>query len=74
MALSSNLDEYQNNSLEENDATELDVQDYDPFLFDDPMDPFPKNSPYIEESKLNDFFNFQSSSAINLIHINCSVV
>ena len=71
MALSSNLDEYQNNSLEENDATELDVQDYDPFLFDDPMDPFPKNSPYIEESKLNDFFNFQSSSAINLIHINC---
>jgi hypothetical protein len=67
MALTQDL----NDSLEEFDEAVLDGHKNDHFLFDDPMDPFPKNSPYIEESKLNDFFNFQGASAVNIMHINC---
>ncbi len=29
------------------------------------------NSEYLEEGKLNDFFNFNNNSSLNLIHINC---
>ena len=73
MALSEDLDICLSDTLEELDETLLDDDEHinDPFLFDDPLDPFPKHSPYIEESKLNDFFNFQGPSAINLMHVNC---
>ena len=42
----------------------------DPLFDDDPL-PFVSSSPYIKESKLNDFFKFDGGSAINLMHINC---
>jgi hypothetical protein len=32
---------------------------------------FSQNSPYIETCKLDGFFKFQVSCAINIIHINC---
>jgi len=53
-----------------------DIEDFEESLNDDPLfddDPLPfvSSSPYIEESKLNDFFKFDGGSAINLMHINC---
>ena len=74
MALSEDLDICLSDSLEELDESLLDEEHVnDPFLFDDPLDPFPKHSSYTEASKLNDVFNFQGPSAINLTHrpINC---
>ena len=43
--------------------------DDDEILFDASVNP--QNNIYIEECKLNDFFEFQDKPAINVMHINC---
>ena len=47
------------------------LDDDDPFPLDDPLDQYSTGSPYIEEGKPNDFFQFHDASAINLMHISC---
>jgi hypothetical protein len=42
-----------------------------PNLFDSHDSPNTQNTPYINESELNDFYYSQGASSINIIHINC---
>jgi len=47
------------------------LDDDDLSLSDSILNSLSPNSPYINESELNDFFHPQGASAINFIHINC---